>query len=122
MTRLQQHGRKPNERYVWEKPGARNLWFRMAVPRQYRSVVGKANVYAEEILVPWLAIHYSWRAAFVVVSSTGLVWVVVWRFIYPRSLDQQAADQNRVKAAGASVRALLKHRQTWGLILLPRLF
>jgi ACS family hexuronate transporter-like MFS transporter len=76
---------------------------------------------AAPILVPWLAIHYSWRAAFVVVSSTGLVWVVVWRFIYPRSLDQQVADENRVTAAGASVRALLKHRQTWGLILLRSL-
>ncbi len=73
------------------------------------------------ILVPWLAIRYSWRAAFVVVSSTGLVWVVVWRFLYPRSLDSQVADENRVKAPGASVRALLKHRQTWGLILLRSL-
>ncbi len=73
------------------------------------------------ILVPWLAIRYSWRAAFVVVSWTGLVWVVVWRFLYPRSLDSQVADENRVKAPGASVRALLKHRQTWGLILLRSL-
>jgi hypothetical protein len=28
------------ERYLWDKPGARHTWFRMAVPTRYQSVAG----------------------------------------------------------------------------------
>jgi hypothetical protein len=32
------------ERYLWTKPGARHLWFRMAVPRRYKAIEGRCIV------------------------------------------------------------------------------
>ena len=33
--------KKWRDRYFWEKPRARNLWFRMSVPKQYQALEGK---------------------------------------------------------------------------------
>jgi ACS family hexuronate transporter-like MFS transporter len=48
-----------------------------------------ASVIAPPV-VAWLALHFSWRTTFLVTSSTGFVWVVVWRAVYPRTLDAPA--------------------------------
>lgn len=74
------------------------------------------------IVVAWLALHLSWRAAFMVASSTGFVWIVVWRLVYPKQLDQAAAAaraSNPQKAV--SISRLLKYRQAWGLIVMRSL-
>jgi ACS family hexuronate transporter-like MFS transporter len=72
--------------------------------------------------VAWLALHFSWRVAFMVASSTGFLWIFAWRFVYPKSLDEDRSPAATAqRPAVASLRELLAHRQTWGLILLRSL-
>jgi ACS family hexuronate transporter-like MFS transporter len=79
-------------------------------------------------LVVWLMLMFGWRAAFVATGSLGLFWVLAWwRFYHlperhPRvTLEELAiiregstpeSDRHRVPWA-----ALLRMRQTWGLLL-----
>ena len=32
--------------------------------------------------VPWLAVHYGWQAAFLVLGATGFVWIGAWYWLY----------------------------------------
>jgi len=34
------------------------------------------------LLVPWITIHWGWRAAFVSVGAMGILWLVLWLWIY----------------------------------------
>lgn len=74
------------------------------------------------IVVAWLALHFSWRIAFMVASSTGFFWIVAWRLIYPQNLDDTIApvDVSRLDEA-VSMKRLLHCRQTWGLIFMRSL-
>ena len=78
------------------------------------------------LVVPWLAYHWGWRAAFVVTGSLGAVWVAVWLLVYtPLAQNQRVtvAERDYIlqgrEVAGAPVawRALLPHRQTWAYAL-----
>ena len=69
-------------------------------------------------LVTWLALRFSWRTAFLIASSSGFVWVLLWRALYPASLDTPAFARG---ADHVSIARLLRIRQTWGLILLRSL-
>ncbi len=75
------------------------------------------------IIVTWLALHFSWRAAFMIASTTGFVWLIPWRLIYPKTLDQAPPEQPQGAPAEApvAVKHLLGFRQTWGLILMRSL-
>jgi ACS family hexuronate transporter-like MFS transporter len=76
------------------------------------------------LIVAWLALHFSWRTAFMVASSTGFVWVILWRLVYPRELDREALTPRQAGKSDEStipLRLILNHRQTWGLILLRSL-
>lgn len=79
------------------------------------------------LTVPYIDIHYGWRAVFVFMGALGLVWLVWWWTRY-RSPDQQprltAQERAYIRAGqeedGARVnepsphwRALLPLRQTW---------
>jgi ACS family hexuronate transporter-like MFS transporter len=77
------------------------------------------------LIVTWLALRYSWRTAFMVASSSGFLWVLIWRLVYPRELDREAltpgAQIGKSAESTIPLRLILKHRQTWGLILLRSL-
>ena len=34
------------------------------------------------VVVPWLAINYSWQAAFVITGAIGFVWLIFWFLLY----------------------------------------
>jgi ACS family hexuronate transporter-like MFS transporter len=74
-------------------------------------------------LVAWLALHISWRATFLVASSTGFVWLLVWRAVAPKDDPSSAAPT--AETAGAAdqlpLSRLLSIRPTWGLIVLRAL-
>jgi ACS family hexuronate transporter-like MFS transporter len=83
-------------------------------------------------LVAWAVLYHSWRAAFVVAGGLGLVWVVLWLFWYAPPARQRAigtaerdyilSGQEARLGAGrtrASIPALLRRRDLWGLAL-PR--
>lgn len=74
------------------------------------------------IVVTWLALHFSWRAAFMIASTTGFIWLIPWRLIYPKTLDAATLQEPEgAAAAPVSVKHLLGFRQTWGLILMRSL-
>jgi ACS family hexuronate transporter-like MFS transporter len=74
------------------------------------------------LVVPWLALTYSWRVAFAVTGLIGLLWVFLWWPYYrrpsehpglgaaERALIESDPPDQVVKIAWAE---LLKHRQTW---------
>jgi len=42
------------------------------------------------IMVPFLALHYGWRSAFVVTGSFGLLWIAVWMMLMPKAAARSA--------------------------------
>ena len=87
------------------------------------SMVG--SIIAPPLLV-WLTLSMGWRAAFLLPSLLGFVWVVAWRlYYYPP--DQHPllsrAEKNYIEegleaeAAPPSNLALLQRRQAWALML-----
>ena len=74
------------------------------------------------LLVPWIALTWSWRAAFLVTGLAGLVWIVFWLPIYRRpsehhklskkELDHIQSDPPDTPAKVPWFR-LLKLKQTW---------
>src|SRR5258708_5943611 len=60
-------------------------------------------------LIAWLMLRFGWRAAFVIPGALGLIWVVVWLRIYPRSRgagSQPAAPRLPVCGSVPDVSAL----------------
>ena len=78
-------------------------------------------------LISWIALTWHWRWAFVVGGGLGLVWVVIWAFVYrlprehPRLGAEELAliesDRSPDEATSAPVRTLLARRDVWGCIL-----
>jgi ACS family hexuronate transporter-like MFS transporter len=79
------------------------------------------------LVVPWIALTWGWRWAFVVVGALGFAWLAAWLAIY-----RQPGEHPRLRAAelayirdGAAqeplaatpVRQLVAHRQLWAFAL-----
>lgn len=69
-------------------------------------------------LVAWAILTWNWRAAFVITGALGLVWVVLWLFLY-RTPPRPAGEAGAVKVR-PNIPAILRQRNFWG-IALPRL-
>jgi MFS transporter, ACS family, aldohexuronate transporter len=83
------------------------------------------------VIVPWIAIHYGWRMAFVMIGAAGLVWLVPWLLLYKDSPTQSPLvsaaelaiierDKDKEDVSGGKVSwwRLFAHRQTWAFVLL----
>ena len=66
------------------------------------------------LAVPYLAIHYGWRSAFIVTGGSGLAWVVVWWLFLRKREAPQAPAEN---LASPPLRSLLSDRAAWAFIL-----
>jgi len=78
------------------------------------------------LVVPWLALTWGWRAAFVVTGLAGLVWIAFWWPLYRRprehkkiSLGELALIESDPPDAPGKVSwgRLLRFRQTWAFAL-----
>lgn len=68
-------------------------------------------------LVVYILTRYGWRAAFLIPSLLGLLWIFPWLKIYlPRGAPRQAGAAGQQN--GPSMRELLRCRQTWGVVLM----
>lgn len=78
-------------------------------------------------IVPWVALHYSWHAAFLVTGLFSATWIALWYSKYRKPQDhptltgaelryiyEEAAAQMGPSAPWAK---LLSYRQTWGFAI-----
>lgn len=109
-------------------------WF----PARERGVAGgvfnigaSAGMMLAAPLVTWAIVHYNWQASFVITGGVGLVWVMLWLWLYhpPQTHPSLSAEERELIASGQekhlagdgrpSISSILKQRNFWG-IALPR--
>jgi MFS transporter, ACS family, hexuronate transporter len=73
------------------------------------------------LAVPWVALHFGWRSAFLITGLFSAIWIVWWSIRYrtPQTAAiraDEADDRPRTTPAIAWWK-LLRYRQTWGFML-----
>ncbi len=78
------------------------------------------------LLVPWLVLAFSWRAAFYVTGLFGIAWLIAWWVLYRHPRDQASLtvaerdwiEQDPVDASTPiSWSSLIRVRETWAYAL-----
>jgi len=78
------------------------------------------------MLVPWIALTWGWRAAFIVTGALGFLWLIAWLAIYRRPEEHPrvgAAELAHIRSdtpepmSAVSWMELLRHRQTWAFAI-----
>jgi ACS family hexuronate transporter-like MFS transporter len=78
------------------------------------------------LVVPWIALHWGWQAAFIWTGLLSAAWLAVWLSVYrapqehPRCTGAELAHIRGDSAEGGSSatwRELLRHRQAWAFAL-----
>jgi ACS family hexuronate transporter-like MFS transporter len=114
---------------------ANALWFPPRERALAQGVFNSGAAIGAIISAPLVAILYEaigWRATFLVVGVLGFLWLLPWLFVYRADPDahpwlsaaERAHIADRDGAPGAatadyspSVRQLLRHRQSWAIIV-----
>lgn len=78
-------------------------------------------------LVSWIALTWSWRAAFLLTGALGFVWLAAWLALYRRPEEHPwvtAEERAHILGGAEEVEAgrvrwveLFRYRQAWGLVL-----
>ncbi len=72
-------------------------------------------------IVPWVALHFGWRYAFLITGLFSAIWIVWWSIKYRKPREAMDWSRGVVVAAPAGPLMpwwhLLKYRQTWGFAL-----
>jgi ACS family hexuronate transporter-like MFS transporter len=78
-------------------------------------------------VVPWMALAWGWREAFVILGIAGLVWIALWQLFYDepaRSPRVSAAELAHIRSGdGETIEGgfpwldLLRYRQTWAYVV-----
>ncbi|HGV9226032.1 MFS transporter [Citrobacter amalonaticus] len=88
------------------------------------------NIFAP-IIIPWIALQWGWREAFVVTGAVGLIWIVFWLFLYGKPEKANKVNKEELEwihqdehseptpatACKVSWIGLLKYRQTWAFAM-----
>ena len=79
------------------------------------------------LLVPWIALTFGWRWAFIVTGSLGFLWLALWLALYhspdarPRLAEAEPAPSGDAAPEAAGDRVpwirLLGQRQTWAVVV-----
>ena len=78
------------------------------------------------LIVPWIALHYGWRGAFVATGMLGFVWLIFWRAYYRKPEEHPklgGAELAYIRSDAPEAtekipwRRLLSYRQTWTFAL-----
>jgi MFS family permease len=79
-------------------------------------------------IVFWLAESFSWQISFIVTGAIGLLWLVLWLYLYDKperskrlgeaelSYIQSESDQDAAGKKEASWLLLLRKKATWGFL------
>ena len=74
------------------------------------------------LVIPWIAVHFGWRWAFVLTGALGFAWLIPWLLLYRRpeehpscTSSELAYIQNDHAEEAGKIRwvSLLPFRQTW---------
>ena len=79
------------------------------------------------LVVPWLALSYSWQWAFILTGAFGFSWLILWFWLYDppetskrlskAEFDYIRSDPPEPPAVKIPWLSLVKHRQTWAFAL-----
>src|ERR1700674_1706123 len=78
------------------------------------------------LVVPWIAVHWGWRSAFLLTGAMGFVWLVFWLLVYRKPEEHprvSKAELEYIRCDPAEPigkikwSALLPHRQTWTFVV-----
>ncbi|MBV9300809.1 MAG: MFS transporter [Acidobacteriaceae bacterium] len=66
--------------------------------------------------VPWIALEFGWRAAFIFSGLLGFIWLALWLNVYRSSTrPMHAAHDERLTLRNAL--PILKERETWAIVI-----
>jgi ACS family hexuronate transporter-like MFS transporter len=73
------------------------------------------------LIVPWLAVSFGWRAAFLLIGVAGLVWVAAWFPLMFGKIDGPSRPKatpaaKLTKASKVGWGEILVDRRTWGIV------
>jgi ACS family hexuronate transporter-like MFS transporter len=78
------------------------------------------------LVVPWIALYWGWRWAFIITGAVGFVWLAFWLLLYRRperhprlsaaELAYIRSDPAEPVTAKIKWISLLPHRQTWAYV------
>lgn len=78
------------------------------------------------LAVPWIALTWGWRWAFVATGAIGFLWLVFWLAMYREPEQHRGVSARELAlirsdpaepATPIPWRSLLRHRQTWAFVL-----
>lgn len=71
------------------------------------------------LVVPWLALAYGWREAFIITGSAGFVWLIVWLAMpkSPKPIATATVPASVPTPTAVPWRQLLADRYTWVMAL-----
>jgi ACS family hexuronate transporter-like MFS transporter len=73
------------------------------------------------LVVPWIALTWGWRAAFIVTGALGFIWLAFWLALYRGPAESRAAGSRPATGeypiANIPWIKLLGYRQTWALVV-----
>ncbi len=74
------------------------------------------------LIVPWVALHYGWHAAFLFTGIFSALWILLWLFKFGKPLHKNTAVQQNQEASAQAPpsipwRRLLGFRQTWAFAI-----
>jgi MFS family permease len=79
----------------------------------------RTGLVIEGVLVPWMLVHFGWRASFSLVGFAALLWLIPWLLTTPRNLHGRADHSAASLRPGfrSALRALLTNRNLLGVCL-----
>lgn len=73
------------------------------------------------LMVPWVAVHFGWRASFLVTGIFSAIWIVWWSLRYRRPRETMDYTRDEVIVAPSAKAVpwwhLLRYRQAWGFMV-----
>lgn len=81
---------------------------------------------AVPLTAPWIAVHLGWQWAFIFVGALGIVWITPWLIQYRRPEEHQSVSKAELAyiqsdppeaATPVPWLRLLRHRQTWAIVI-----
>ncbi len=83
------------------------------------------------LTVPWIALHWGWQKAFIIVGAVGFIWVIFWLIFYDKPENQKRLSKAELDYINADTEAevleidkkekvawfkLLGYKQTWAFV------